>query len=735
MAAKTALPTKEQVLRFIQSQPAGVEKRAIMRAFGVKGADRVAMKGVLAALQSEGLIGKGGKRFADPSAQSDPPPIAVLTVLANGRAELANGDASPPIRLAPPKRSDPKLVPGDTILARLKPHGEGFVASLIKRISGGAHRVLGVYHDQGDKARVTPVDKKNRDEYVVDTPDRNGACDGDLVVVEPKAGRGFGMCKARIVDVIGNTTVPRAIALIAMKEQGIDIEFPNDALAEAQAAQPIAAIGERLDLREVPLITIDPAEARDHDDAVAATPDKAANNPKGWVVWVAIADVAHYVTPGSALDKVARERGNAAYFPDRVAPMLPERLSADLCSLRFGEERPCLAARIRITAQGRMIEADFHRAIMKSAAALTYRQAQDAIEGRGNQAAAAVLESTLKPIFAAFEALKIARAARDPLELELPERKIELGEDGSVLAITLQERFDAHRVIEEFMILANVAAAQMLEKKRQQFLYRVHEEPARDKLEGLREILTEIGTPLVKGQGVTTKLLNRALAKAAETEHTEMANMAVLRAQSQAYYAPKNFGHFGLGLRAYAHFTSPIRRYADLIVHRALIAGLALPGFEQDGLTDAERAQLLRTSAHISRTERRAMTAERDTVDRYLAAYLAAREGAQFSGRISGVKSFGIFVKLDEIGADGFVPIKNIGDEYFRYDEARSRLVGERSRFSLRLGQPVSVRLIEATPVSGGLLFELLDLPRSTRLKKQGAKPGTASSAKARRRK
>ncbi len=719
------LPSKDELLDYIRSQPDGTGKRDIARAFKVAGPERIELKRMLRELQDDGALEKGRRRFSKPGAGlAELPPVTLLEVFeidADGEliARPANWrrDAPPPrIVVAEHHRHEPALGLGDRFIGRLRAVGHddadrhvAFEARPIKKLGRQTERVLGVSRQHGRDGRLEPVEKGAAEACVVEAQDSGGAEDGELVeaVIEP--GKRFGLRRARVVERIGDADAPRAISLIAIREQGLPVEFPDDALAEAASAGALDDLSGRLDLRDAPFVTIDPPDARDHDDAVFAEPDPESKG--GFRLWVAIADVAHYVRPGSALDRAARTRGNSAYFPDRVVPMLPDRLSGELCSLHEGVERPCLVAEMRISAKGALRDARFHRAVMRSAASLTYDQAQDAIDGRPDATTEPLLERVIEPLFAAYEALKVAREARSPLALELPERKVELDEKGDVAAIRMRDRFDAHKLIEEFMILANVAAAETLEKKRMAFLYRVHEEPNPEKIEALRETLDSVGVPLAKGQVLTTKLLNRALAAAAATEHAELVNMSMLRAQTQAYYAPENFGHFGLSLRSYAHFTSPIRRYADLVVHRALISGLKLGADPRaDGQTPEEADCLKATAEHISMTERRAMTAERDTIDRYLAAYLAGRRGAEFTGRIAGVRRFGLFVKLDESGADGFAPVRSLGPDYFRYDEPGQRLIGERSGMVFTLADRVRVRLVEAAPMTGGLLLEVLEV-------------------------
>jgi ribonuclease R len=513
------------------------------------------------------------------------------------------------------------------------------------------------------------------------------------------------------VERLGDPSAAKAVSLIAIHENGIPVDFPEEALEEADKAKPVT-LGKREDLRDLPLITIDPVDARDHDDAVCALPDDDEANPGGHVVWVAIADVAHYVRPESALDREARRRGNSTYFPDRVVPMLPEALSADLCSLVEGEDRPCLALRMVLNAAGEKIDHRFTRGLMRSPASLNYAEVQAAIDGAADETTAPLLKDVIQPLYEAWRAVMRAREKRQPLDLDLPERRIELDEFGEVTSVAFRERLDAHRVIEEFMILANVCAAETLEAKRRALVYRVHEQPNPEKLEALREQVESVGLTLAKGQVLQTRHLNALLKQAEGSESDELVNIAVLRAQTQAYYSPHNYGHFGLNLAKYAHFTSPIRRYSDLIVHRALISahGWAGKGKANDGLTLEEEAVLDQTAEHISFTERRSMVAERDTNDRYLAAYLKDRVGAEFEGRVSGVARFGFFVKLDETGADGLVPVSTIGREFFRYNQDAATLVGAETGLTIAMGARATVRLAEAVPVTGGLIFELLSV-------------------------
>ncbi|MEL6335398.1 MAG: ribonuclease R [Pseudomonadota bacterium] len=711
-----AFPSKDEILTWVRENPDKAAKRDIAKAFGIKGAERVELKRLIRELEDDGAIARQGRRVR-PAGHL--PPVGLFTVLAPDAAgdlylspKDWDDDHPVPSILYLPRQADPTLKPGDTVLAKLRPIEApadlAYEAKLIRRLTQGAPRMIGIFRAGAEGGRIVPVDKKSDKEWTVAPGATEGAEDGELVEAERVSRERFGLPKARITARLGDPSAPRALSLIAMVQYGIPYDFPEGVVEAADACGPAPLEG-REDLRHLPLLTIDPADARDHDDAVCAFPDDDPANPGGHVLWVAIADVAWYVRPSAPLDVEARRRGNSTYFPDRVAPMLPERLSADLCSLMPSVDRPCLALRLVIDAEGNKRAQAFTRGIMRSPAALSYEQAQAAQDGAPD-AATAPHAAALTDLFAAYRALARARDRRQPLDLDLPENRVELSEEGTVLGVTRRERFDAHRLIEEFMIQANVAAAETLEARRTALLYRVHEEPAEERLDSLRESLETIGLTLAKGQVLQTRHLNALLGKAAGTPHADLVNLSVLRAQTQAYYAPENLGHFGLSLRAYAHFTSPIRRYADLVVHRALIDALGLgEGGLGPQIRGPEGSMLLReTAEHISRTERRSMEAERDTTDRYLASYLAGREGAEFRARITGIQRFGVFVVLEETGADGLLPVRALGPEYFRHDEDVPALIGEDTGQVFTLGQWLTVRLVEATPVTGGLLFDLV---------------------------
>lgn len=708
------MPTKEEVLEWISDNPTLTSKRDIAKAFGIKGSARIDLKRLLRELEAEGHLQKRNKTYRDPDKL---PPVSVLQV-----SEVDNdgdlfarplewqGEGAEPRILMMLKPSEPALGPGDRLLARLtEVSGEdhAYEGRLIRRIGTNPRRVLGVFRKSSEGGRILPIAKGDDKQWQVPEGAVNGAKDGELVEAEQAGPKSrMGLPRARIVNRLGDPTAPKAVSLIAIHQHGIPDDFPDEVIAEADAAKP-AGLGDRTDLREMPLVTIDPADARDHDDACWAETDDDPKNPGGHIVWVAIADVAHYVTPGSALDREAKKRGNSSYFPDRVVPMLPDRLSGDLCSLHEGVPRACMAVRMKLDAKGHKISHRFMRAMMKSVASLNYEEVQDAQDGNPNERCAALMDDVIAPLYAAYEATKIARAERQPLELDLPERKVVLTDEGDVASINFRDRLDAHRLIEEFMILANVAAAETLIARGAPQLFRVHEEPAPEKLDSLREVARASGFNLAKGQVLKTAHLNRLLNEAAGSDEAELINMSTLRSMTQAYYSPQNFGHFGLSLQSYAHFTSPIRRYADLIVHRALVGS---HGWGEDGLSPQDIENLEKTASHISETERRSMLAERDTTDRYLAAYLSERLGNEFTGKIAGIAKFGVFVRLDESGADGLVPMRELGREYFNFDKESNTLIGSETGQVIHLGQRVVVRLAEAAPVTGGVVLDLLEI-------------------------
>ncbi|WJR67292.1 ribonuclease R [Neorhizobium sp. CSC1952] len=744
-----AVPPREVLLEFIADNPDRASKREIAKAFGLKGETRVELKDLLRALEEEGLLTKNRKSLSRPGAL---PPVTVLDITTRDKdGDLIGRPAewpdeqgvAPAVLIRQPseprgKGKTPAAGLNDRVLAKIFPNkdrtGPAYTARVIKLLDRRSNASLGVVKMLANgEIRLLPVDRRG-EEMIIEREDLGEAKDGDLVETEVARSSRFGLPRARVLSVIGSVASEKAISMIAIYAHGIPHIFPKQVMDEAEAAKP-ATMSKREDWRDLPLITIDPADAKDHDDAVYAEPDPSPDNPDGVIVTVAIADVSWYVRAGSPLDREALKRGNSVYFPDRVVPMLPERISNDLCSLREGEDRPAIAVRMVFSKEGRKAGHTFHRIMMKSAAKLSYQQAQAAIDGKPDDKTGPLLEPILKPLWHAYSVLKRGRDRRQPLELDMPERKIVLKADGTVDRVFVPDRLDAHKLIEEMMIQANVAAAETLEKKRQPLVYRIHDAPSLAKQESLREFLATLGISMAKGGQVRANSFNGILARAEDTPHQTMVNEMVLRSQSQAIYSPENIGHFGLNLMKYAHFTSPIRRYADLIVHRALVGSL---GLGEGGITPDEEAQLDDIAAEISTFERRAMAAERDTINRLIAHHLSTRIGEEFEGRVSGVTKAGLFVSLPTYGADGFIPISTLGNDYFIYDEAHQALSGEKTGLGYQLGDTVDVRLAEAIPLAGALRFEMLSegkkLPTAIRsFHKSGrrdrstgrAKPGT----------
>ena len=716
------LPDKDTLIAFLR-EAGSAEKSDIARHFGLKGGERRALREMIRELEADGLLGKRGRKGIAEAGVL--PPVGVADVIERDidgelfvRLVEASDDA-PRAVLVPDNSGKIGPAPGlgARILAKFSRGPDGWEARIVKVLDTDTNRVLGVIRKSNREVRVEPVDRRSKDVLLVPHAQAEGLRDGDLVLAAIEKGeQRYGPKRGKILETIGREDDPRAASLIAIATHNVPMGFSEAVQAEA-ADQDLPSLKGREDLRDLPLITIDPADARDHDDAVFAEADEDPKNPDGWIVWVAIADVAAYVRPGSALDREAREKGNSTYFPDRVEPMLPEILSNGLCSLKQGENRACLAVRMVFDRNGRKTGHAFVRGLMRSHASLSYEQAQSAIDGVENgggtdDVTGPIMETILTPLWNAYRTMLKGRVKRSPLAIESPERKVVMDPAGGIAAIVPRKSLEAHRLIEEMMIQANVCAAETLEQQRTPLLYRVHDAPSQEKLFNLGDFLQTIGKPWTKGEPATTRRFNKLLDETRDGDHAEVVNEVVLRSQMQAIYSPENVGHFGLNLDRYAHFTSPIRRYSDLIVHRGLIRALGLgPKGNHDGLTDREIAELPAIAEQVTMTERRSMAAERGAMDRYMAAFLSERVGATFPGRVTGVTRFGLFVRLDETGADGLVPVSSLGGEYFHHDDKAHALVGERSGQRWTLGRLVEVRLREATPITGGLVFEMLSEP------------------------
>ncbi len=705
-------PTREQVIEYIRDSDGPVGKREIARAFNLSGADRIRLGDLLSEMKDDGLLPKS-RRHRSAGTLPEVMVVYIVSVTADGDVMAApvrweGEDAPPPIRLLPERGRPPGV--GDRVLARLSgPDGGVWTARTMKRLDRAPDRVLGLFRadESGGPYGGTLIatDRRMRHDIAIPRGMEVGARNEDLIEAEIVPGKPLGPRLARVVENFGSASGPHAVSLICIHSRDIPHEFPEEALQEAAGLKP-ASDGGRQDLRALPLVTIDGEDARDFDDAVWAGADNAQDNPGGWKLIVAIADVSWYVRPGRPLDREALKRGNSVYFPDRVVPMLPERLSNDLCSLRPHKDRACVAAHLTIDAAGRTICHRFERAVMRSAARFTYEQVQQARDGAPDTETAPLLGSAIEPLYGAWIALAAARAARETLELELPERQIRLDDAGRVAEIRPAPRYDSHRLIEDFMIAANVAAAEHLTQRNQPCIYRIHEPPAADGLEALRSALHDLGVSM-PASGLRPSDLNYILKQTAGLPQARTIHELILRAQSQAAYSPENCGHFGLALPHYAHFTSPIRRYADLLVHRAIVGGMAAG--TRDGLPAGAEGAMRDWGDRISAAERRAMAAERDAADRYMAAFMQHRIGAAFDATVSGIARAGLFVTLLENGASGLIPMSLLPDRCFRFDRRKRRPGGAAGGLIVQVGDKVQVRLRDAVPVTGGLLFDLLD--------------------------
>ncbi len=699
---KAGLPTRQQILDFIASSDVPAGKREIAKGFGLSAQDKIGLKALLKDMADEGLIDSApGRAFHK---MGGVPKVTVLRIADVDDAgnvwavpERWEAEGVPPPRLRVRERKRGALGIGERILARTEEAGNGWTAHPMKVLAPASEQVLGVLREEAGRLWLTGVDKRERREFAV--ADAGGAAPGDLVLAE-LAGKPPRIA-ARVVNKLGDPFAARSFSLIAIHKHGIPDVFAVEAIDEAKRVAQLPLGDDREDLRHLPIVAIDPEDARDHDDAVWAEADEDPANAGGWKAIVAIADVSFYVRPKSEIDREARRRGNSVYFPDRVVPMLPEILSADVCSLKEGEDRAALACHLVIGKDGSLKSWRFTRAVVRIAANLAYEEAQAAIDGT---LALDMTETVLKPLWGCWASLAKARDARAPLDLDLPERRVVLDEKGRIMSVAPRERLDAHRLIEDYMIAANVAAAKALEGKKAPVMYRDHEPPSREKLAALKDYLETFGVPFALGQVIRPATFNHVLERIGDADFRPQVMEQVLRTQTQAYYSPANHGHFGLGLGSYAHFTSPIRRYADLIVHRSLVAAY---GLGAGGLPAEDAAGMEAIGETISRLERRAMEAERDTIDRYVASFLSERVGQIMEVRITGVTNFGFFATVEGIGGDGLMPVRDLGGEYFRFDEAARTLVGEDSGDVYAQGQMLDLKLAEANPVSGALRFEM----------------------------
>ena len=710
---KQTPPSMEDVLAYLKAQSTPVTKRDVARAFHIKGNDRIHLKKILKDLKDKNEIqgGSGGRKIGITDALPERVVVEITGLDSMGDLiarplEWPADKPMPQITITADKLIPPAGV-GDVVQVSVKPTGNKlYEGSTLRRMTVGENHMVGIY----ENGYVHSVDRRlARDFELVRVPPSIELKNKDIVVADIPMVRDRSP-KATFIKKIGNFTEAFAPTLIAIYQHSLPVAFTEAAEKQAQNLKVPSVDKEHEDLRSIPFVTIDGADARDFDDAVWAE-----ETDEGFHVMVGIADVAWYVRPGSALDMDARLRGNSTYFPDRVLPMLPFELSNGVCSLNPNETRASMVCEIWLNKQGKKLRHTFHRALIKSVRRLTYPEVQAALDGKTPIAG---LEKEIDTLHKVYRVLAKQRANRGVLELDVPERQVILDNKGRVKAIKVRESLDSMKLIEELMILANVSAAETLEGTDVPTMYRVHDRPSDEKRERLNSFLKNLHYKAV-GEDARPKDFNAILMKADGTKQDYAINEFVLRTQSQAQYSPENIGHFGLALSHYAHFTSPIRRYADVLVHRALIKALKLGA---GALTSEEADTFANIAEHISATERQSAAAEMDAVDRYTASFLSGREGEVFTGRISSVTAFGLFVAIDEYGADGFIPFRLMTGDYYEYDDEAQELVGRGGGKVYRMGDVIKVVLMECVPETGSLLFRPVPQKISFQVKKSKRK-------------
>lgn len=586
---------------------------------------------------------------------------------------------------------------GDIVRLKVRPLGNNrYEGEALKRLSAEQNKIVGIF----ENGFFIPSDRRLKHSFKLENAPKT-LQNGDLITAEIPSSYDFDT-KAAFVQKFGALSEPFAPTLIALNNHHLSETFPDATLKEARrVAPPVVPDKTHSDYTHIPFVTIDGTDARDFDDAVFAERDTDPQNPDGWHVMVAIADVAYYVRPETALDKEAYRRGNSVYFPDRVIPMLPFELSAGVCSLNPHEKRYALICDLRLNKNGDKTKQTFKRALICSKYRFTYDAVQAILDKKNTPPAG--FETLLGDLENVYRLLARRRQERGVLDIDVPERQITLNAVGRVTRIALREQTDSMKLIEELMILANVAAAETLEEKKAPVMYRVHDRPSLEKIETFNRFLQTLPLPLKTFRHASDATAFNALLSRFENRAEHFAvNESVLRTQSQACYTPDNIGHFGLALTRYVHFTSPIRRYADLMIHRALIRALHLGA---GGLTADEETAFADIGEHISHTERQAAAAERDAADRYVSLFMQDKIGAVFEAVVASVTEFGLFVRTDDGFADGFVPLRALTDDFYDFDDEHLTLTGRNGAHRYRLGDRIRVILKEASPVTGGLIF------------------------------
>ena len=700
---QTCVPSMEELMNYLNKQSGKVGKREVARAFGLKGDDKIALKHMLKELKSDGRVFYDrANKLSVKGVLSDRAAVEITGLDSEGdliaRPLKWPADMPMPQIIIVRDRLSPPAGVGDIVQAKLSFVGNNlYEGEAIRRLTASENHMVCVF----ENGFVTSVDRRLKQAFRLKNLPVEKLHNHDIVIAD------IPMIKTRypeasFVKKIGSETDPYAATLIAIYLHNLPVMFSKAGENEAGKATVPVKSKHREDLTAIPFVTIDGADARDFDDAVWAEPDTDSANKDGWHIMVAIADVAWYVRSGHALDMDARMRGNSVYFPDRVIPMLPEALSNKMCSLQPNQKRAAMVCEVWIDKTGHKLRHTFRRALIKSARRLTYEEVQSAMDGKTPVVG---LECELNALTGAYQALLKKRKHRGVLEIDVPERQVILNNKGQVIDIKKREISDSNKLIEEFMILANVSAAETLEDKGWTTMYRIHDRPSAEKIEALNAFLATIGQKADLRENADPDEFNAVLTRADGTAKDFAINEFVLRSQSQAVYSPENIGHFGLALDRYAHFTSPIRRYADILVHRALIGALKLG---EGSLTDEEVKTFADTAHHISYMERQAASAEQDATDRYIAGFLVDKIGARFTARISSVNTFGLFVRLDKYGADGFVSLNSLEKDFYEIDDAGARLIGRDTGRVYTCGDSVEVVLKECVPVTGGLSFNII---------------------------
>lgn len=716
---------EQDIINFLNSDNKPVTKNQLLKAFGIKSADKKAFTKTINNMVTEGILEKTSGSY---SLVNTIPNILVLEIdeiSSNGTITATPADTkySSAKNLKITIQNIPKneeIIKGHRVLARIHKQGSVYKADIIRALDRPKNKIIGLVHKENNNYLLLPTDKKLKARYKISQRDLNGALPDQLVEAEIQPSRNRYTKDVRVIKTLNQKSDKNTFSEISIREAGLRDHFPETVIHETKNMK-VPGLEGRDDLLSIPLVTIDGPDARDFDDAVWSN-----KTEDGAEIIVAIADVSYYVRPGSELDNEAYLRGNSTYFPDRVIPMLPEKLSNDLCSLRPNENRACIFTKMKIDNKGQLKSYKFGRGLMKSVARLTYEQVQSAKDGSPDTITAPLIKNVIEPLYKVFDILQKARIKRHAMELDLPERKILVNDNNEMIGITQRVRLDSHKLIEEFMILANVAAALALEDKEAALPYRVHEKPDSFKMESAKSFIRTFGIGLPEGPINSTKQINYILGQIKNHEHGDLIQETLLRSQSQAHYSPHNKGHFGLALKSYAHFTSPIRRYSDLLLHRSLVKAFNLgPG----GINQEQETQLEEKCNHISSTERVSAEAERSAVDRFAAAYLSNQIGDEFEGRIKSVTRFGLFVTLDKTGVDGLVPKSTLPSDHYIHDEDQNALIGKRSGRVYRQGARITVKLSEANPLTGSTVFTLTN-DSSAELSGYELKPKKSSAHK-----